>query len=307
MFKDQLKLHFIVVIFGFTAILGVLISIPALETVFFRSLIAFIGTAIWLYFIKADFLLKSKKSRREAIKLFAVGFVIAAHWITFFWSAKIANVSVCLVGLATTTLWTSILEPFFFKKRIKWYEVLLGALTLAGLSVIFGFDFDYWTGLILALFAAFLGTLFSIFNGLLAQKHHHLIITFYEMLGSAVACALFFPFYIYFDLASQNGLELLPSTQDWLWLLILGIICTVYAYSAMVELLKRMSVFTSNLAINLEPVYGIILAAVFFKEYEHIHASFYIGAMIILISVATYPLIKRWDTKRKTKNLGNYT
>jgi drug/metabolite transporter (DMT)-like permease len=303
MFKDQLKLHFIVVIFGFTAILGVLISIPALETVFFRSTIAFIGTAIWLYLKKSDFLLKSKKQRREAIKLFAVGFIIAAHWITFFWSAKIANVSVCLVGLATATLWTSILEPFFFKKTVKWYEVLLGALTLAGLSVIFGFDFDYWTGLILALVSAFLATLFSIFNGLLAQKHNHLVITFYEMLGAAFFCALFFPFYLYLDLASPNGLELNPSFQDWICLLVLGVICTVYAYSAMVELLKRMSVFTSNLAINLEPVYGIIMAAVFFKEYEQIHASFYVGAMIILLSVATYPLIKRWDTRRKTKHL----
>lgn len=301
MLKDQLKLHFIVVIFGFTAILGILISIPALETVFFRSLIAFIGTAIWLYFIKADFLLKSAKARREALKLFAVGFIIAAHWIAFFWSAKISNVSVCLVGLATTTLWTSILEPFFFKKSMKWYEVLLGAITLGGLSVIFGFDFDYWSGLILAIFAAFLGTLFSVFNGLFAQKHHHLIITFYGMLGSCVACALFFPFYLYFDLASVNGLELTPSLQDWLWLGILGVVCTVYAYSVMVELLQRMSVFTSNLAINLEPVYGIILAAVFFKEYEQIHTSFYVGAMIILISVLSYPIIKRWDTKRKTK------
>ena len=155
----------------------------------------------------------------------------------------------------------------------------------------------------MALVAAFLGTLFSIFNGLLASKHDHLVITFYEMLGATVFCALFFPFYLYFDLASPNGLELMPSLQDWFWLLILGIICTVYAYSEMVELLKRISVFTSNLAINLEPIYGIILAAIFFKEYEQIHISFYVGAAIILLSVSTYPLIKRWDTKRKTKYL----
>lgn len=291
--KDQLQLHFIVLIWGFTAILGVLISIPAVEIVFYRTLISFIALGLLLYFRKRNFLL----GWPEVIKILATGFLIAAHWILFFAAARVSTVSVCLAGMATCSLWTSFLEPAMTKRKLKWFEVMLGLVVIVGLYVIFHFEFNHALGLSMAVGSAILSSLFTVINGKFAKNHNPYMITFYEMIGACIGTALFFPVYLEFFITDQQ-LQLVPNAMDWLYLAILAIICTVYAYSISVELMKRMSAFTINLTVNLEPVYGIILAYIIFREAEKMTAGFYFGTLIILLSVLAYPVLnKRYKRK----------
>lgn len=291
--KDYLMLHFIVLIWGFTAILGLLISLPAIELVFYRTLLATIGVA-------AIFMVRRRKlwiPLPDMIKVTAVGFVIAMHWILFFWSARVSTASVCLAGMATTSLWTAFVEPLFNRTKIKWYEVGLGALVVSGLVVIFSFESGYWLGISMALASAVLGAVFSVLNGKLAHKHNPYQITFYEMAGACILTILFMPVYAVFF--TDNGLDLALKGFDWLWLLVLGGICTVYAFSVSVELMKRLSVFSINLTINLEPVYGILLAVLIFGESEKMTPQFYLGTGIVLVSVLAYPVMNYLNKRRK--------
>jgi drug/metabolite transporter (DMT)-like permease len=291
--KDYLMLHLIVLIWGFTAILGLLISLPAIELVFYRTLIASVGVA-------AIFLIKKKSLLLpfdQMIKVVAVGFVIALHWILFFWSARVSTASVCLAGMATTSLWTAFVEPVFNRTKIKWYEVGLGLMVISGLLVIFSFETGYWLGISMALGSAFLAAVFSVLNSRLAHRHSPYQITFYEMAGACLFTVLFMPVYTYF--LTDQGLQLSWQGYDWFWLLILGGICTVYAFSVSVELMKRLSVFSINLTINLEPVYGIVLAVLIFGESEKMTPQFYIGTGIILVSVLAYPVFNYWNKRRK--------
>lgn len=295
--KDYLMLHFIVLIWGFTAILGLLISLPAIELVFYRTLIASIGVAFLFLFKKESLLI----SPRQMMKVTATGLIISLHWILFFWSARVSTASVCLAGMATTSLWTAFVEPIFNKSKIKWYEVGLGLMVISGLLVIFSFESGYWLGLFMALASAFLAATFSVINGKLTQQHSPYQITFYEMAGACLFSALFMPFYSYF--LSEDGLKMNWEGYDWFWLLILGGVCTVYAFSVSVELMKRLSVFSINLTINLEPVYGIILAVLVFGESEKMTPQFYLGTTIILISVLSYPILNFFNKRRKAKRL----
>lgn len=297
--KDYLMLHLIVLIWGFTAILGLLISLPSIELVFYRTLIASVGVAAIFLFKKKSILLPFD----QMIKVVLVGFVIGLHWILFFWSARVSTASVCLAGMATTSLWTAFVEPIFNRTKIKWYEVALGLMVISGLLVIFSFESGYWLGLSLALAAAFLAAVFSVLNSKLAHKHSPYQITFYEMAGACLFSLLFMP--IYTNFISSEGLKLNWEGYDWFWLLILGGICTVYAFSVSVELMKRLTVFSINLTINLEPVYGIILAVLIFGESEKMTAQFYLGTAIILVSVLTYPVLNYWNKRRKpVRSLG---
>lgn len=291
--KDYLMLHLIVLIWGFTAILGLLISLPAIELVFYRTLIASIGVA-GLFVLKKKNLLMPFP---DMMKVTGVGFVIAMHWILFFWSARVSTASVCLAGMATTSLWTAFVEPLFNRTKIKWYEVGLGLMVITGLLVIFSFESGYWLGLSMALASSFLAAVFSVLNGKLAHKHNPYQITFYEMAGACLFTILFMP--IYSNFMSEGGLQLTWVGYDWFWLFILGGICTVYAFSVSVELMKRLSVFSINLTINLEPVYGIVLAVLIFGESEKMTPQFYLGTGIILVSVLSYPVLNYINKRRK--------
>ncbi|MFC5627260.1 DMT family transporter [Algoriphagus winogradskyi] len=291
--KDYLMLHLIVLIWGFTAILGLLISLPAIELVFYRTLIASIGVAGLFLLRKKNLLMPLP----DMIKVTGVGFVIAMHWILFFWSARVSTASVCLAGMATTSLWTAFVEPLFNRTKIKWYEVGLGLMVISGLLVIFSFETGYWLGLSMALASSFLAAVFSVLNGKLAHKHNPYQITFFEMAGACLFTILFMP--IYSNFMTEGGLQLTWVGYDWFWLFILGGICTVYAFSVSVELMKRLSVFSINLTINLEPVYGIILAVLIFGESEKMTPQFYVGTAIILVSVLTYPVLNYLNKRRK--------
>mgnify|MGYP000270894636 FL=1 len=291
-FKDYLLLHFIVLIWGVTSILGLLISLPSLELVFYRTLLAAIGVAVLMGIRKESL----RVAPMDLLKIIGVGVLISLHWIFFFWSAKVSTASVCLAGMATTSLWTSFLDPLINKKRIKPFEVALGLLVISGLLVIFQFENGYWLGLFMALAAAFLSALFSILNGRLTFRYSPYQITFYEMAAASLVALLFLPLYSYID---GSAIQWAWKGNDWFWLLILAGICTVYAFSVSVELMKRLSVFSINLTINLEPVYGILLAVLIFGEKEKMTQQFYLGTGIIFISVLIYPVLNYWQKKRK--------
>lgn len=297
--KDFAFLHFIVLIWGFTAILGVLIDLPSVEMVFFRTVIASIGLAVLIAFRKKGF--NFRAGRHFPITL-GTGVLIAAHWILFFLSARVSNVSVCLAGMATCSLWTSFLEPLTSKKKIKLFEVLLSILAFIGIVIIFNVEFDHFLGLMLAMVSAFIAAVFTVINGRLSKKEDPFVITFYEMTGAWLAIALFFPFYLMLD--GVDELVLSPSWSDWGYLLILGWVCTVYAYSYSVKLMQRLSAFSVNLTVNLEPVYGIAMALLFFPDNEQMTPGFYLGTGLILLSVLIYPILNKAH-KRKALETDN--
>ena len=285
--KDLIELHFLVLLWGFTAVLGLLIEIPSVEITFFRTFISFVVIGLGLLIAGRE--LKVEWSALP--RLFFVGFLFAAHWILFFLAAKVSNASLCLAGMATTALWSSLLEPLFGKKRISKLEMMLSLVALVGISIVFKVEFDRALGLFLAMGAALLASVFTIANKNLVGKHEPFKIMFYEMLGATIAITLFLPIYKIF---MTNGvLHLNPSLSDWAYLMILGVICTVYAYTMSVKLLKRISAFTVNFTINLEPVYGIVLAVIILGDSERMDTGFYLGTLLILFSVILYPILKK--------------
>ncbi len=296
--RDYLHLNFIVVIWGFTAILGLLISIPAVEVVFYRTLMSALAIAVIMKLSRKEFAVDWK----SVVKMLLTGCVIGVHWALFFASARVSNASISLIGLATVALWTSILEPLVNRRKVKVFEVFLGLVIIGGLYIIYNVNLSYKLGLMMAVVSALMAAIFSVINGKLAQKHHHFTITLYEMIGAFLMIVLFTPIYTrYF---SQSGsFEWQLSWGDFIYLLILALVCTVYAFSASVELLKRISVFASNLFIHMEPIYGIILAVLFFQETEKMNSGFYLGTAIIVIAVLSYPLVKHYQKKRKQVNL----
>lgn len=293
--KDYLLLHFIVMIWGFTAILGLLISLPSLELVFYRTLIATFGVLVVMVVRKKSISVPLP----ELLKIAGVGVLISLHWIFFFWSARVSTASVCLAGMATTSLWTAFVEPMVNRTKVKWYEVALGLIVISGLLVIFQFESGYWLGLAMALVSAFLGALFSVLNGRLTMRHSPYQITLFEMGAACLFALLFMPIYAKF-LTEGNPIQWAWKDLDWLWLLLLGGVCTVYAFSVSVDLMKRLPVFSINLTINLEPVYGILLAVLIFGEKEKMTPQFYLGTLIILVSVLIYPVLNYWNKRRKS-------
>lgn len=285
---DYVKLHFIIFLWGFTAILGLFIKIPAIELVVLRTLTAAVGMGLLIVLMKQNF----KVRAGYLPKLILVGFVVAAHWITFFASARVSNASVSLVGIATGSLWASVLDPLLTKRKIRGYEVLLGLFVIAGLYIIFSFDFNYPLGLALGVLSGFLSALFFALNQRLGKSVGTYQITFFEMFGACVGSLIYLV--IHTNVVDTTyAINFNADWIDWLCILILGIVCTVYAFSVSVDLMKRLSVFFMQLSLNLEPVYGIILAVLIFGSTEKMNVQFYLGTLIILMAVAGYPVLKR--------------
>ena len=296
--KDHLHLHFIVFLWGFTAILGLLIKLPPVELVFYRTLLTFSAMGLWMWWRKDSF----RIGWRMTGSIVGVGFIIAGHWLLFFISARVSSASICLAGLATVTLWTSLLEPVLIRRRVKAHEVLLGIVILFGLYLVLRFEFDHALGLALSVGSAMCGSVFTIINSQLTRRHSPATITFYEMVGAFLATVLFLPVQQYF-FAPDRQLHLAPSLMDWLWIGILSVVCTVYAFSASVHLMKRFSAYTMNLTVNLEPVYGIGLAVLIFGDKEKMSGGFYLGTLVILASVLVYPMLDKYLTHRRHKPL----
>lgn len=288
--KSYFHLHFIVFIWGFTAVLGKLISLDALPLVWYRMIIAV--SIIFLYVkIRKIPLMHSK---RLLIGFLFSGLVIAMHWLTFFHAIKVSNISVTLACLSTGALFASVLEPIFYGKKIVLYEVFFGLLVVLGLGIIFKVEGNYIEGIVLALTSAFLSALFSVINGKFAKYNDAAVITFYELLGGVG----FLTIYLLFSGSFTHEFFQI-SLNDLLWLLVLGSFCTAYAFLASVKVMKYLTPYTVMLTINMEPIYGIILGILVFSESERMSTEFYIGASIILITVILNGVIKNY---KKVKN-----
>lgn len=294
---DVLKLHLLVFLFGFTGILGKLVSIPALDMVLYRTLIAAAGIALVILYRKATF----RISKGDFFRLMITGAVVGIHWLTFFLAARVSNVSVSLVGFATASLWTALLEPVVKRYPLRYVEILFGLVVLGGLYIIFAFDSKYAVGLMLGVASGLTCAIFSVANSVMVKRLSARTITLYEMIGAGILTTVFIPCYAYFT-GEHQGFPVLPVGLDWLWILLLGGLCTVYAYSAAVELMKRISVFFFQLTLNLEPIYGIIMAVLVFGDSERMDFNFYLGTFIILCSVLIYPYIKRQLTTNPTSS-----
>lgn len=282
-FNHYLQLHFIVFIWGFTAILGALISIEAIPLVWYRMLLAVLFIGMYFLITKKSFQIQKK----SIVKFIISGIIIALHWITFFKAIKVSNVSVALVTMSTGAFFTSLIEPFFFKRKIKPVEILLGLLVIAGLYIIFNFESQYTLGIIYALISAFLSALFAVLNGLFVKKYDPSVISFYQLLFGVIGVTLFLLFTNRFSIAFFQ----LP-TSDWLYLLVLSSICTAYAFIVSVKVMKYLTPYTVMLTINLEPIYAIILALLIFGKKEQMNPEFYYGAFIVLFVVLLNGVLK---------------
>ena len=290
--RDYLKLHFIIILWGFTAVLGELIDLRPVELVAWRTGIAAVTLGLIL---RAEVLIP----RRDAIIFVATGAIIGIHWILFFLSVKVANVSICMVGMATISLWTALLEPLMIRSRkLRHLDLIFGAIIIGAVYWIFRSEVAYSTGFLIAIASAIAATVFSIINGTFASRFHHRTIAFYEMIGACLLCVACLPLSGFLsEQEPSSGFAL----DDLAYLLILAIVCTVYSFSEYVELLKRLSVFTVNFVNNLEPVYGILLGAIILKDYKHLSGGFYSGAVIILAAVIAYPMINRRLRRRQAR------
>jgi drug/metabolite transporter (DMT)-like permease len=282
--KNHIKLHFVVLIYGFTAIIGKLITLPAAEMVWYRMFIAFAALGFFIL-VKG---LSISYPPRVIVQIVGVGIIVAFHWITFFHAVKISNVSVTLGCLASTTLFTSLLEPIIFRRRMVWLEVSIGLLIIIGLYLIFQFEFRYKWGIITALTSAFLAALFTVLNKTFIPKFNPVTISFYEMLSGFLSITIF----LWLTNSLKEGLPI-PGLMDGIWLLILGIICTAYAFVMAIDVMKVLSAYTVVLTINMEPVYGIIMAWFIFKDSEFMSFGFYAGTLIILGAVFLYPYLQK--------------
>jgi drug/metabolite transporter (DMT)-like permease len=271
--------------------LGALISLDAFELVFYRMGLAILTLWIWAFWRKKEVRVNPKQLGYYLM----AGAVIAVHWVTFFHAIKVSNVSITLSCMSTVAVFVSILEPILYKRPFKLQEILLALLGVAGLVLIFGFESEYRIGIITAVTSAFLAAVFSTVNGLLVRNDSAVKISMYELSGGWLVMVI----YLAITGAFQNGLPTLVGL-DLLWLMILGTVCTAYAFIVSVDVMRELSPFTVVLTINLEPVYGIILALLIFGSDETMSPFFYLGTLIILVSVVLNGLLNRRRRLKKT-------
>lgn len=282
--RNLVILHLTVFIWGFTGILGALISIDAVQMVWYRVLIA--SVSLFAYFLWNKTAIKV--SKKQFLQFFFTGSIVAIHWIFFFHAIKVANVSVSLICLSSVTLFIAILEPLIKKQTISKGDILIGLVIIAGIYLIFKFESKYTLGIIFGLSSAVAASLFSTINSTLVQKTNPSIIGFYELSGA------FFWITVYRLFDSSLAKETFNlSLMDWFYLMVLGTICTALAYVAGVGVMRTLSAFRVALITNLEPVYGIILAFIFFGSKEQMTGGFYLGSLLILGAVFLYPIYKK--------------
>lgn len=296
--KHYLHLHFLVFIAGFTAILGELITIGALELVWFRMSIAGVLMFLYIKFRK----LKLRISKKTLLQFSIAGVIIALHWITFFESINQANVSIALAMFSSGAFFTSFIEPLFFQRRILAFEILFGIIVILGVYLITMSEMTHIKGIILGLISALFSTLFAVINGRFIERYDSTLISFYEFISGV----LFLTVFIIFT-GTKFNLEFFSlSTSDWVYLFILASICTAYAFIGAVEIMRYISPYTVILSYNLEPVYGITLALFLFPENEKMSPQFYIGAILILATILLDAILKnRKRRKGKTRTIAS--
>jgi drug/metabolite transporter (DMT)-like permease len=283
--KAFIQLHMAIFLAGFTAVLGRLISLNEAILVWYRLLITVVLLALFMYF-KKELILPSKK---DVLKMVGVGAVITFHWVTFYGSVKYGNISIALVCLSSAGFFSSILEPLIFKQKFIIAEMLLGILTVIGIYIIFDFHPQYKVGIAYGILCALGSALFPIFNKQLVNKFSPRTLTLYELSGGLVLLSFIIPAYLKYAPVNSNNItaavQYVPTFSDFMWLLVLAVMCTIICFDLQLQALKKISAFTSNLMYNLEPVYGIILAFMFFNEGNQLNNAFYIGTLLIISAI----------------------
>lgn len=283
--RDWMQVHVVVLAWGVTGVIGKLILLPSTEVVVWRTGLAAIGFAVLARWLGGSL----RVAPAVMLRLLGIGAIVGVHWILFFLSARLSNVSVCMVALPTTILWCALLEPLFDRnRRISKLELVTGLIMIGAVWLIFRAEFSRGLGFAVGLAAALVGSLFAVANKKLVVSHHFAVVSFYEMAGACLVSMIAVPLF-----AGTQTVWHLPGAGDFFWLFVLSMVCTVGAYGAYMEILRRMSVFTINVIYNLEPIYGIVLAALIFGNTELMSPGFYIGTAIIMATVILLPLLQR--------------
>lgn len=283
-YKYQIWLHVAVFIFGTTGILGKLISLDSFQLVWYRLLIAVVAFFWILYLGKSDM----RIGRRPLVKILGTGIVLVIHWITFFEAIKRSNVSVALVCLSSTAFFTSILEPLYYRRKMAWHEPFFGLCIIVGLYFVFSFEFEYLDGMILGIVSALFAAWFTVLNALLVRETDAKTITLYELLGALGSLTL-----LLLVTGGFNVEQMTLSGADFGWLLILGTAGTAFSFFLSVQLVKRLTPFTFVMAINLEPIYAMILAVLVWPESETMSGGFYVGAAIVVAMIFIHALVSK--------------
>lgn len=279
----QLRLHFIVFLWGFTAILGKLIGLDAYQLVWYRMLFAsiFLIGFVSLFQKQSIFI-----NRNLALKLIGIGGLMAIHWVLFFQSIKVSNVSIALACISTSTLFAAFIEPLVFRRRIDWTEIVLGIVITACMLLIFKTEMHYKEGIIYGILCAVFGATFSIFNGKIHEQTSSANIITYEIFGGFLMLTVYYLFS-----GNLEGIFLI-STKDFWWTLLLASVFTAYPMFESIRLMRHISPFTLILAVNLEPVYGIVLAYFIFGDSEHMEPMFYIASGVMILAIILNGIIK---------------
>lgn len=293
--KNYFHLHFLVIVAGFTAILGELISIGSTALVWYRMLIAGVLMFLYIKIIK----LKIKVSTKTKLQFFGAGIIIALHWITFFEAINQSNVSITLAMFSTGAFFASFIEPMIYKRKIIWYEILFGMMVILGVFLITQSEIKYLNGIILGIASALFSTLFAVINGKFIEQHRATVISFYEFISGVAFLSLFI--LIFQDGFSAEFFKL--SSTDWIYLFILASICTAYAFIGSVDVMRHISPYTVILTYNLEPLYGIAIALLLFPETETMSTQFYYGAFLVLATVLSDGILKNWKSRKNQSAL----
>tara|TARA_B100000768_G_scaffold37101_1_gene35787 strand:+ start:9143 stop:10030 length:888 start_codon:yes stop_codon:yes gene_type:complete len=282
--KNYIHLHFLVIIAGFTAVLGELITLEAIPLVWFRMSIGAILMIIYIKFKNTPLRVPFK----VLVKLAIAGVIIALHWITFFAAIKVSNISITLAMFSTGAFFASLIEPLFFKRKIIAYEILLGLIVIVGVVLITQTELNYILGIFLGISSALFSTLFAVLNGKFVQNYPPSIISFYEFVSGVIFMSIF----LALDGDGFNVAYFQLSFSDWVYLFILASVCTAYAFISSVHIMKYISPYTVVLTYNLEPIYGIVLALLIFPESETMRPQFYVGACLIICTVLFNAIFK---------------
>jgi len=286
------QLHFAVLLYGLTAILGDLISISAVSLVWWRVLVTSLSLLFFVRFGKSILQLP----RATILRFIGIGVIVALHWMSFYGSIKLANASVALAAMATTSLYTSIIEPWITGKKFQWIELVLGLLIIPPMLMIAtNLDLSLMKGLYVGLVSAFLAALFATLNKKMVDAADAYQVSFLEMSSAFLFISFILPF---LSLPKQS---FWPTGLDWVYLLILALCCTTLAFVISMKALKHVSAFDANLVINLEPVYGILMAIVILKEHKEMSPSFYLGMVLIMLIVFAHPFLKKFLASKKLK------
>ena len=281
--KSTLHFHFIVFIFGFTAILGKLISIDAVSLVWYRMVLATAVVALLMGIRRISFALSSK----QLYIMLICGVLIALHWVFFFHAVKVSNVSVTLSVMSAGALVTALVEPIFYKRSFVWYEIVLGLIVVVALGLIMQTEYHYIEGMMFAFIAILLSVAFTLINGKAIHKSDARVMSVYQ-LGAGAVCMS-----IILLMQGKFTVELFSiSKTDILWISILAIVCTAYAFVVSIAVMRHLTPFSLMLAINMEPVYGILFGILIFGSDEKMGLTFYIGTLLILLSVLTNGFLK---------------